>query len=272
MASFFEELLEWDRPFAECEITIGGKTKKCLARRESAAQADELDSYYNDEYGRFVIKNTTSTGDRTSELERVKQVYRTRTREELLDNIMQTRIGDVKRAALKLLEIEMPEEQRVADRRAVENDPEKLAAYEKSLQELYAPLRDNAESTIRHEYDDRTNEELIDMVSEVNINMLCLTKASHNRGVKKLLYTLYTLDKLPLFNSLEEIESFKPDTINIMLQAVEFAFLPKDMGSAADLPFVSPADPEPDGQLPSQSTSVEESTDGGPPTTPQASD
>jgi hypothetical protein len=258
MATLFEELASLDRPIVDVQLTINGKVKDLTARRPNALEADAIESYYSDEYARLIIEKTESSDPaRPSELDQMRGLYAGRTREELTAQLLETRLPDIERIAFEKADFDVHAEIRMfADR----PESEREAYLEKRKAEVKkAQLEARAE--VKAEYDARDFKDLVDLISQVNINVKAISEAQSSKASMYLYYALIDDKGERICPSAEAVKAnFTMPTIRRLVSDIEKAFV---LQSAPDLPFVSPDDNEPDGQPSSSATSEAGTVTGG---------
>jgi hypothetical protein len=248
--STFEELLALDRPFVPVTFFLNGKEINLKARRPSAADMDTLDAIHSDTWARLVIEKTEATPGKQSELEKVRVTYSLRTREELIEQLLGTRYMDIDARAVEIVGKSL--DTFTQEALEIENEDERveyLVAGKKQLDEA----AEIARKEIAEDYNSRPTEDLVDLISQVNINMKALAEASLAREAARLYYLVYTEDETtPFFPDTQAVLKLQVETVKAFAQAVERAFV---KSVPADLPFDSPSDPEPSGPQPSPKSS-----------------
>jgi hypothetical protein len=257
--TIFEELLSFDRPYIPVTLKIGEHEVKCLARKPSSEEEDKLDALEGDKYGEAIIKATTPVEGEVCELRRVKNIYLTRSKVEVLGQLLGTRQSDIQKRALELADINA-----ATVMEAKKNlDDEGAKAYDADLTEKLKGHWKTALEEIEAEYDDKDFGELCDLMSQINVNMTALAEAGRAKSAARLHFQVFTEDKERVFPDIEKIFSLSSDTIRDLGQTVQIALL---RASVPNLPFVLPVEAEPDAQPSSPSDSAADSTDGGTPT------
>lgn len=255
--TIFEELASLDRPIVDFSFPINGKVMQLKARRLNAMEQDAMDAFYSDEYARLIIEKTESREGSKSELEQMKGIYATQTREALTAQLLETRAADVERIALESVGFNLESEMASI---GTLPDGEREAYIEKRRVEV-AEARKGARQEIQAEYDVRPLEELVDLISQMNVNVKAITEAQVSKATMFLYYALIDDSGKRICPSIEKVrESFTTSTILNMVKEVDRAFV---LQSAPDLPFVSPDDNTHDGQPSSSGTSEAVTKTGG---------
>jgi hypothetical protein len=248
MAFNFEELVALDRPWIPVTLTIASKERPFKVRRPSAADQDALEAFFSDEYARLVIEKTEPHKDGTlNELERVLHTYQTRSRPELIDQVLGTRYMDIQRRAL---EIGGESLQNMA-KEIAELLPEDRVEPEKELGETLDALRAQAREEVASEYDTKTDEELASLMAQVNINMKSINEARAKQNARQLFYMLHDENEERVFPTIDDVHRLQTATINSFLEKITTAL------AVADLPFDSRDGLVLDKPSPSPSTSAE---------------
>jgi hypothetical protein len=258
MAFSFEELLQIDRPWISVKLAIGSKEQEFQIRRLSAADSDKSEADYADDYAKFVVEFTETKDGSQSELERVHALYMTRPRSEIMDQILGTRFADVNRRAFDLAGEDFKTRLSALEELSTE---EKIEA-DKALREELQGYREQAAKDITaEEYDHKTIEELVSLISQINVNMKAINKARAKQNAERLYYMLHDANKKPFFPTMESVYQIQTKTIDGFLEKIDEAL------AVGDLPFESPDGLEPAKPLPSQSTSAAATKDSGKRTT-----
>ena len=248
--SIFEELVALDRPYLSLTANIGGTDRKFLVRRLSAADQDALEAYGTDEYARQILARTEGIDGAQSEMERVKQTYKSRPRSELMEQIVGTRFQDVRTRALEILGEDYSDRAKNAE--DIVDVSERMEAQKVLRLELNTAF-ESSKVDVATEYDTKTDEDIADIMSQVNINMKSMSEATSRQKARNLFYILFDENKHPVFPELDSVHSLSTESIDAILNASELAFT---KAVPADLPFALPVDPERDKPTPSQSNSV----------------
>lgn len=248
--SIFEELVALDRPYINFNATISGIERPFLARRLSAADQDAIEAYFSDEYARQVLTRTESVDGKPSEIERVKVTYLSRPRTDLIAQILGTRAREVNARTFTILGEDYRE--RATASEDIKDIDERTEVQKQLVVEIDA-ARVAANLEFASEYEYRTDEELADIMSQINVNYRAQTEAASRRNSRNLHYILHTLDKERVFPTAESVEQLSQETIISILDASTKAF---EMAVSTDLPFALPAAPERDKPSSSQSNLV----------------
>jgi len=264
--SYLSELGLLDRPFVSIDVTLGRSADKVRlrARALSARDQDALEALQMDEYGRLLTWFTEGTPDVEPEIERVARIYETKSKQEIVGQILPTREADVTARALQQAGINMIQE----------------AAYMRTLpeeeQEAYAALQneklENAKletrEEVRAELMAQPVEQLARTMAQVNVNLRAMTQSTRLYSNAFVFYSLYQpIKDERVFGSPEEVgneltEGKVTELVSIIKRAL-----------VTDLPFVSPVDGEPSTPPSSPSTSAAATRRGGrrTPTTKESS-
>lgn len=253
----FEELLQLDRPFLDLKLKIAGRELEVLARRMNAADQDALDAFRSDEYARLVIEYTEPQSGKQSELDRVRQVYKMLSRHELLEQLLGTRSDQIQERALALSGLEASQ---VSQHFASLTDEAEKAAYQNEVEEALRASRSAAKEEFALEYQTKTDDELADIMAQVNVNVKANQEAMIRQNARRLYYQVYTSEKERFFPSVESVMEFSRESVIVWLKAVDAAF---NEWLLKQLPFESQDGQEPDGPLPSSSTSEAATKTGG---------
>lgn len=260
MASLFKELHLLDRPFVPVTITIGNKEIPVHARLPSAQEQDAIDAYYMDTYAKSIAeKLEVREGHKTSERDSLRLIYESRSKNEIIDQLIPTRQTDIESRAYELAGIDREYEIRELSRLSMSNQ-ESFAKRAQEIDDAVAITRSQAKAEIASSYELKTVEELAQLMADVNINMKATQHASQAREADVLYYSLYHAEKkVRLFESPEEVlEELRTETISGLTRIIR-----KAIAEYEDLPFVSPGDKEHVGQPSSQNVSAADSADGG---------
>ena len=252
MASIFEELVRLSRPFVAVTLTLGGKEIPCQARSLSAAEEDIADSHFKNVYSRILNEKRTPQGESPlSETEIIRSIYSTRPKEDLVDQLMITRQDAIQQEAIRSLGLDM----RVEYLKLQAMDADEKVAYEKSQSVALEAALAEARKIVRADMMGLPMEQLVNQVTDVNINVKALEEANKEAESQFLLYALHTLDTppAPVFASLDDVRSLPHDQIHTMavqsreaLHAEAKSNLPFASGTAAEpvKPTSSPSNSE----------------------------
>jgi hypothetical protein len=248
MAFNFEELVALDRPWIPVTLTIASKDQAFKIRRPSAADQDALEAFFSDEYARLVIEKTDPKEDGSmNELDRVLHTYQTRSRPELLDQVLGTRYMDIQRRALEIGGESLQEQAK----EVAELEPDARVEAEKALADELERLRTQAREEVASEYDSKSDAELATLMAQVNINMKSINEARAKQNARQLFYMLHDENEGRVFPTIDDVYRLQTATINSFLEKISTAL------AVADLPFDSPDGLVLDKPSPSLSTSVE---------------
>lgn len=257
MSTIFEELANLDRPLVDVNLLIGGVAKTLKARRPNALDADAIEAYYSDEYARLIVAKTERPADKPDvlcELEQMRLIYAGRTKEELIGQLLQTREDDIQRLAFEKAQFDVQAELKLMLDRT---DEEKEAYLAERREQVKAAIAE-ASAEIRSEYEAREFEELVDLISQVNVNVKAIGEAQSSKAAMYLYYVLCDENGKQICPSAESVKSrFTIETIRRLVKEINSAFL---LQSAPDLPFVSQGDDAPGGQPTSQEKSPQAQT------------
>lgn len=256
--TIFDEIANLDRPFVPVKLNIGGKPYEFQAKRPNSLEADAIDAYYTEEYSKLIVKKTEPQNGSESELDQMRRILHTRTREEITMQLLQTRIPDIQRLTAEKVNfnpqrelaslMDLSEEEKdsyIENRRAELEEAEKISRVE-----------------IKAEYDIREIDELIELLSQININVKALAEAQAGRNAIYVYFALHDANGDRVCPSPESVrEQFQLGTISNFVKEIEGAF---QRQVRADLPFVSQADSAPNGQPSSANTSEPETTQSSP--------
>jgi len=264
MASIFEELSALDHPWVDVAIKLGKSDIACKSRIPSSDETDALDAYFMDKYAAIISEKSRSQDGKPSELDAVKAVLLTQPKTDIIEQLVPTRIDDIRVRAYELAGINFQDEAK-----ALKELPDEAARAEYQTKRE-AELKD-AIADARKEVVDgflaQDSDALCEALAQVNINVKAQRLAREAANANIVHYSLYDLEGNRVFKSLEEVRSLSKMTVESIIKAISVALTPK-----ADLPLESQADNEPDGQQSSADTSAPEeqtpSTDGGAPTEP----
>lgn len=253
--SFFEELADLDRPWVDVKYTLRGKKFAGKAIRPNAAESDALEAFYADEYSRLVVKMTEPAG--SSELDKVRTIYTHVSREELIDQLVDTRAWDIQRETVKRAGIDVSKI--VAEERDLSDEERKVREDERN--KLVEEVGAIVTGEIRAEYEAKASEELVETLAQININVKAQRGARKAQNAQFLFCTMHDENLNKVFPSATAIrDRLTSDTIEDLKSVVDRAFA---NSAVSDLPFVLADAPEQDGQASSPSTSEADTPDGG---------
>ena len=252
MASLFEELGAFDRPWVDVTVRIGSAERQMLARVPSASEQDAIDAFYMDEFSRILMDNVVAKDGKISERDRVADIYRTRSKEDIVEQLIPTRSLELKERVQALTGILIGAE--TLRLQAIEDDEERKIEAE-ALDIRWKEGEDIVRKEIAEELGYEDFDLLVKRLAEVNINLKVQMTAKKNTNARFLLSSLYFRNPdgsagEPAFKSIEEVSQFKAETIESLTAQVQAA-----LQKGADLPLESPAGEEPGKPLLSQSIS-----------------
>ena len=267
MASLFAEMHILDRPYIPMQVEVRGSKVDIEVRLPSGQEQDLIDAFYMNTYATLLAqKCQRQEGEALSQRESYQAIYESKTRVDLLDQILPTRNSDTTDRASNLAGID-----RVSEIRKMNQMDESVAhAYAEQLDGRVQEFYDEALKQISSEYDQHTVEMLAQLMSDININIKVTVAARKAMNADVLYYTMYRplkgseteSNRVRAFDSVQELqEQFRSETIDIIMAQINEA-----MRKHEDIPFVSREDKEPAGQPPSLSTLGEGITTGGKPT------
>jgi len=186
--SVFEEIANLDRPFVKCNLSLGGELKEFQVKRPNALEADAIDAYYSDEYAKLIVKYTDPTENGTpNELDQMRNVLKNATTEAIINQLMQTRRDDVQRGAMTKLDFDPAKE--VSE--ALNMSEEERETYITERRAQFAAAHEAATSEVRAEYENLDKADLVETLSNVNLNMKCLMEAGVARQAMFVYLTLH---------------------------------------------------------------------------------
>ena len=249
MSSLFEDAGALDCPFVDITVKVGGKDVPVTVRNPSAFESDEMDAFFANEYAKNLAEMTTSTNGKACELDTVKAIYSTKPSSEIIEQLLGTRSSDITSLALRRSGLNMVDEalkiQKMTD--------EEKKPYEAAMQEKLDKFVEEARAEIRAEYDSVSQYDLVERVSQVNINIKALGKSNRALAAEYLYHGLYRpgTDQ-HAFDNVEQVrQQFSVETIDRLYRQFRTATTEK----STDLPIVSPEESTPDGLTPSLNTS-----------------
>lgn len=230
MASLFEEIGALDRPFIPVTLKINGRDVAVTARRPSAREQDSLDTYQMNEYGRVITESDRSVDGNLSELERVKRIYTSRPKSDLVQQMLPTRADEIRQLAADLAGVDLGEE---SLKMAAMGDEER-AAYVKQRDEEMKTVVEAAKKQVAEDIDKtETMESLVDYLAQVNINIKAQLIARRNAHASFLYYVLYrptgdgSEPTKRAFDSPEQVQAqFTKDGIEDIFNTVAAALKP----------------------------------------------
>jgi len=260
MASFFEEIGAFDRPFVDVTVKVGGKETTLQSRLPSAQEQDSMEAYFTNEHAKALTEMTQPRNGGPCELDTMRSMYSARPDADLINQLLGTRNQEVKKKAVELSGINLLKEY---VRIKALPEAEQAAAFAENddkIAEFIGPAREH----IAAEYEGCSHDELVEQTAQVAINIKALAKANRSLGAQYLYFTLYRPGENPkrAFESTDQVrDQLSPETIESITQAIRAA-IEKD----ADLPPDSPEGSAPDGRSSSPSTSAAVTTTSGEPT------
>lgn len=265
MASYFEEQGLFDRPFVDVNLTIRGKTIPAKARVASGKESDMMDVFFASEHSRVLASLDQSTNGLPSERASIRAMYSTRPRSDIIDQLLGTRGKDIIERAIKIAGLDLVEE----DKKMSGMGKEERTNYEAEKQAILDEARIKAKAEIASDYDSTSTDELLDKVTEVNVNIKALARANRALYAYYLYYTLYRPDEQTrCFESADQVKNeLSSETIDSLTLQVR-----KALEQLSKVPTESPEASEQSGPTPSQSNSVEDTTASGEPTTTASDD
>lgn len=272
MTHLIEELMELDRPYLPIKVKIKSKELEFLARVPSAFEQDTVDGFFDEEYGRLLHEKTTPRENGESELDRVRFNYRSKDKSLIVSQLLTSRGEEIETQAYELLGIDF---KAVAQLMTKMTDEERTE-YVKEQEERLVGARKEARETMKAELEASDVHDLIEQLSNLNINYKAVIEAQNNLACHHVFLTLYVekdaegkpCEPTRVFDSPEAVrKTLQPDTIALIVKSVKEAFKGKP-----NLPFKLPDDQEPAKPSSSQSTSVEATPTSGAPisTTPES--
>jgi hypothetical protein len=260
MPSLFKELEILDRPFIPITSQIGNRNLDIEVRLPSAQEQDCIDSYYMDQYAKVLAdKLEVKPGRKTSERDSLRVIYEGRPKTDLIEQIVPTRQSDIEVRAYEIAGLDRETElKKLLDLNR--ESPEKAAERAKELDDILTDGRIQARNEMVALYEEKSVEELAQLMSDININIKSTQAAGQAREADVLYYSMF-LNGERLFESPEEIlEELRPEKISEITKAIREA-----ISRYEDLPFVSPVANAPNGVPSSLGDSVAVTKVGGRP-------
>lgn len=248
--TFIEELEALDRPYKPFEVSISNGKLSGFARNPSYEEQDAINAFQMDEYVRLLSSYTVAKKGSISEEQKRRNIFSTRTKKELIDEIIPTIKNDIERRAYELLGLDIKEEGRKI--LALETDEEREAYVKEQEQKLMQCGKD-AEAEYREELKGCEHKELVERLVQVNMNVNALQGSARAADAHFLFYSVYTVNAdgqfVPAFASAAQVNKFSPKALADISHAVREAlrtalpFASQDV-PAQDAPGSSASDSE----------------------------
>lgn len=238
-----EELQLLDRPYIPFELSIGKSKKSVYLRKLSAADSDALEAIYEDVWGRSVMKYTEIEPGKQNELQKVAKALSRLPQENLVSRLLGTRILDIQ--AMIQERVGKSIQQIQAEERAMRGpDGEVPSEHTEAYQDLVASVTSaeaSAKDEISSEYESMSHEELVERLSQAEINMRAQRDGRIARNIARIFHTVY-LDEAgtKVFPSAQSVSTLSEETVAKILARMDLALLE----AQNDLPLDLPADLE----------------------------
>jgi len=256
--SFLEELGLSDTPYVPVSLPIGVRQGKptfveVLARRTSGYEQDAIDAAYMNTYSDILAEKSTPPADGgMSEMDRVRSIYSSRPKADIVEQVLGTRLIDVREKAAQLGGMDL---EAIRDQVLEIKDDKEREAFAKAKDEQLKPFIEEAKKVLSEEIGKEPLDQLTYQLVQANVNLQVQMAARRIMNSQILYYTLFQKGENgePAYDDKDvpkrvfegpgsPNKELRGDTLDAWMEQVTEA-LKKD----EDVPFVSPVAPEPNG-------------------------